>query len=91
MLSSHAAIQWDDYEKDYSDLPPQVSLLVSSCCFDRYTKEAASFCVAVVPVVVAPVVAADMSNASNAERLKMCACQTEVCFVLLILTLRFVL
>ena len=24
LLRSHAAIQWDDYEKDYTDLPPQV-------------------------------------------------------------------
>ena len=27
LLRGHAAIQWDDYEKDYSDLPPQVYLL----------------------------------------------------------------
>lgn len=30
LFSHHAAIQWDDYDKDYSDLPPQVSLFPSS-------------------------------------------------------------
>ena len=27
LFQHHAAIQWDDYDKDYSDLPPQVLYL----------------------------------------------------------------
>ena len=29
LFCHHAAIQWDDYDKDYSDLPPQVSRAAS--------------------------------------------------------------
>lgn len=69
LLSGHAAIQWDDYEKDYSDLPPQVYLLsdpaASTICYKQHA------CSLFSAVVVA--VATDIQNAKG---LKSSACQT---------------
>lgn len=41
LFCHHAPIQWDDYDKDYSDLPPQVSSAATSCtvacnCLSRH-------------------------------------------------------